>query len=101
MNDPIYMANRAKEVVENEAYIEAFAAIKQEIQDQWESAPARDTEGRERLWLMQSLLKKLKTTLEATISGGKLAAANLEYREKTLQERLKNDWRSSGGRDAA
>lgn len=86
----IYIANRAKEVLENEAYLEALALIKTEIDTQWRTSPARDTDGRERLWLMQSLLSKLQATLETTMQSGKLAAADLRH-QKTMLERA-NDW---------
>jgi hypothetical protein len=86
----LYLANRAKEVVENEAYIAAFEAIKEEILLQWKTSPARDADGREKLWLMQSLLQKLQLCLESTMDGGKLAKAELQHRQ-TLAERAK-DW---------
>jgi hypothetical protein len=82
----IYQANRAKEVLDNEAYQLAFDQIKAEIDAQWKSSPARDVDGRERLWLMQSLLTKLQTTLQQTMDSGKLAAADLRHKQ-TLRER--------------
>ena len=86
----IYRANRAKEVIENEVYIEAFTAIDQELTEQWKSSPARDQEGREKLWLMQRLLAKLKVSLDSTMDSGKLAVAELTHKQ-TLAERAK-DW---------
>ena len=87
----IYRANRAKEVLENETYIEAFALIEQELTEQWKSSPARDQEGREKLWLMQRLLAKLKVTLESTMDSGKLAVAELTHKQ-TLMEKAKDLW---------
>lgn len=87
----IYRANRAKEVLENETYIEAFALIEQELTEQWKSSPARDQDGREKLWLMQRLLAKLKVTLESTMDSGKLAVAELTHKQ-TLIERAKDLW---------
>jgi hypothetical protein len=84
----IYLANRAKEVLENEAYLDAFALIKTEIENQWRSSPARDAEGREKLWLMQSLLTRLQATLETTMQSGKLAAADVQHK-RTMAQRLK------------
>ena len=88
----IYRANRAKEVIENESYIDAFALIEQELTDQWKLSPARDQDGREKLWLMQRLLGKLKVCLESTMDSGKLAVAELTHKQ-TLVERAK-DWLS-------
>jgi len=84
----IYAADRAQEVLGNEAFQQVFADVKQEITDQWTKSPARDQEGREKLWLMLSLLNKLEVTLQATLDSGKLAKLDLEH-EKTLMERAK------------
>ena len=87
----IYRANRAKEVLKNETYIEAFALIEQELTEQWKSSPVRDAAGREKLWLMQWSLAKLKVTLESTMDSGKLAVAELTHKQ-TLMERAKDLW---------
>jgi predicted ArsR family transcriptional regulator len=84
----IYKADRAKEVLENEAFQQVFADAKQEITDQWQKSPARDNEGREKLWLMLSLLNKLETMLQASLDSGKLAAKELQY-QRTLAEKAK------------
>lgn len=84
----IYHADRAREVLENEAYQQVFADAKQEITDQWTKSPARDQDGREKLWLMLSLLNKLETMLQASLDSGKLAKAELQH-QKTLAERAK------------
>ena len=84
----IYNGDRAREVLENEAYQQVFADVKQEITEQWTKSPARDQEGREKLWLMLSLLNKLEATLQATLDSGKLAKLDLEH-EKSLMERAK------------
>ncbi len=86
----IYRANRAKEVVENEAYIEAFEAIEQELTEQWKQSPARDQDAREKIWVMLKMLQKVKISLESTMDSGKLATKELEHRQ-TLVERAK-DW---------
>ena len=85
----IYHADRAREVLENEAFIGAIADIKSEITDQWTKSPARDQEGREKLWLMLSLVKKLEDTLRMTFDSGKLAKLDLEHK-RTMQQRLQD-----------
>ena len=79
---------RAAEVLSNEAYQAAFTQINDEIYEQWKNAPARDTDGRERLWLMQSLLAKLQGTLEAAVQGGHKAKLDLQHKQ-TLLERMR------------
>ena len=89
IEERLYLGDRAKEALENEAYIQAFDLIKSEVLQQWADSPARDTEGREKLWLMQSLLNKLQQTLKTTMETGKLASLELEHK-RTLSQRVKD-----------
>lgn len=77
----IYEGARAREVLENEAFKQAFADLKSEIVDQWKSSPARDAEGREKLWLMLSLANKLELILTGAMDTGKLAEKDLEFQQ--------------------
>lgn len=90
LRNQIYRAGRAKEVLENEAYIDAFALIEKELVAKWKEAPVRDKEGREHAWLMQHMLSKVQECLAATMDSGKLATRELEH-QRTLIERAK-DW---------
>lgn len=89
IEERIYHADRAREVLDNEQFQMAFDKIKNEVLQQWEESPARDTEGREKLWLMLSLLKKLEATLKTTIETGTLAKLELEHK-RTLSERVRD-----------
>ena len=89
ISERIYNGDRAKEVLENEAFTAAFADIEQEILEQWKQSPARDPEGREKLWLMLSLLSKLKTTLESSLATGKLAMLDLKH-QRSIAERVRD-----------
>ncbi len=89
----LYDGTRAREVLENEQFIQAFESIEKEIIEQWKTAPARDAEGRERLWTYLSLLSKLKACLTQTLETGKLAQKELEHQQK-LMDRLKAGWGS-------
>ena len=83
----IYDANRAKEVLENDAFIAAFADTEQEIIGQWTNSPARDSEGRERLHSYLMLLRKVKAHLSYSLDTGKLAEIDLQHK-KSLAERI-------------
>lgn len=76
----------ARQVLENPAFERAFDAIEQEHIEAWKNAPVRDVEGRESLWKTVKLLHKLKGTLEAAISDGKLARVEQEHQERILAE---------------
>lgn len=75
-------ADRAKELLENPLVIEAFAFIEAEITEKLMNSPARDTEGREKLYLMNQLLKRVKKHFESTVNTGYLA-------KRTIADRLK------------
>lgn len=79
---------QAREVLDNEQFQNAFAAIKKEIIEQWERSPARDSSGREALWAYLSLLKKVEMHLRSTMESGKLAEITLQHRQ-TMRDRAK------------
>ena len=80
----IYDANRAKEVLENEAFIKAFEDIENEVIEQWKTSPARAEADREKLWLYLTLLKKVQTHLKTTLETGKLAELELTHKQSLL-----------------
>lgn len=75
-------ADRAKELLENPLVIEAFETIEFELTKALMDSPARDTEGREKLYLMNQLLKRVKKHFESTVNTGYLA-------KRTIADRLK------------
>ena len=87
IEERVYEANRAKEVLENPAFIQAFEDIRKELIETWENTPARDTQGRESIWAYLTLLKKVQTHLKTSLETGRLAVLEVEHK-KTLAERL-------------
>ena len=87
----IYEGNRAKEVLENSAFISAFDDTEREVIEQWKNSPARDEEGREKLWVYLSLLKKVKAHLSTSLDTGKLAELDMRHK-MSLKERLGMPW---------
>ena len=86
----LYMGNRAKELLENEAFIAAFEDIEKEIIESWKATPARDAEGREKLWTYLTLLKKVRTQLQTTLETGKLAQLDLQH-QQSIRDKVR-DW---------
>ena len=82
IEERLYLGDRAREVLENEAFSNALDHIKKDISDQWKSSPARDVDGREKLWLMLKLAEKLEAHLKTTLETGKLAKIEMEHRNK-------------------
>lgn len=85
----IYNGDRAREVLENEAFAAAFVDIKTEITEQWKQSPARDNEGREKLWQLLKLADKLESTLRSSLETGTLAKLELQHK-RTLAERARS-----------
>lgn len=80
--EQINRGNAAKELLENPLLVEAFTAISDKLHKQWADSPARDFEGREKLWQMLSLLKMLEGHIKKHITDGKTAEILLEEEKK-------------------
>lgn len=93
LEDRLYLGDRAREVIENEAFIAAFEATEKEVVDQWMQSPARDQEGREKLWQYLSMLRKVKANLQTTLETGKLAQLELQHK-RTMADKARG-WLSS------
>lgn len=86
LDQRIYRGSRAKEVLENELYIEAYDMLKTEVINQWQQSPARDSAGRENLYLMIVMLDKLKSLMQTTMETGILARADLDHNQSMIQK---------------
>ena len=84
----VYEGNRAREVLENEVFQAVFGDIEQEVITQWTNSPARDQEGREKLWQYLTLLRKVKAHLTTSLETGKLAQLDLQHKQN-LFDRMK------------
>lgn len=90
----LYRGARAREVLENEVFIEAFEAIEKDYIETWKKSPARDADAREKIWQYLTQLQKVKTHLQYTMETGQLAELELNHR-RTVAERLKAGWTSA------
>lgn len=91
----IYYGNRAKEVLENEAFNMAFEAIENEVIEQWKNSPARDAEGREKLHQYLMMLGKVKAHLSQTMESGRLTELDIAHK-KALMSQLADGLSSFG-----
>lgn len=85
----IYSGDRAREVLENEAFTQAFDDLKTEIIEQWTKSPARDEAGREKLYQLLRLTDKLKANLTTSLETGKLARLELDHKESLAKRAAK------------
>lgn len=71
-------AAEAKRILESPLIKEAFEGLRKNYTTTWENSPARDTEGREAVWLALKVLKGVETQLNTIIKTGELASISLE-----------------------
>lgn len=84
LTERIYDGEQAKQVLENPAFERAFTDIKQEYTNAWMNSPARDAEGREKLYLMVKLANQLQMTLQSSLEDGRMAKIQVEYERDQL-----------------
>jgi hypothetical protein len=71
-------AGKAKELLESELLIAAYAEVEKGLVEGWITSQPRDTDGRERLWHSLQANRRHKAMLESVVSNGNLAKKELE-----------------------
>ena len=77
-------ARQAREITEHPLWAEAFDAYRKRLMDEWAASPARDTDGREKLWLMVKTASAVERHLAEILETGKLASIKLEQKRSLL-----------------
>ena len=70
--------SRAKAILDNPAFAEAFENVRQAIYEAWATSPIRDHEGQHELKLQLKSLSDVRANLERALADGKIAAAELK-----------------------
>jgi len=68
---------RAEALLKNELLQEAFVTLERDYVEAWKIAPARDTDGRERLWQAVNIIGKVRDHLVKIVNDGKLSQRHL------------------------
>lgn len=76
----IRRGEHAAQLLNDELLTEAFAHIETELTEKWKNAPARDQDGREKLWLTLKMLERVRLHLRSTLETGQIARATLAER---------------------
>jgi hypothetical protein len=87
-DDEIRRGVRAQAILADPLVEEAFAALEAQCIDEWRRAPARDVEGRERLWLMLKLAERLQQHFASLVENGRLAGERIAALEKERKLKL-------------
>lgn len=85
----IYSGDQARQVLENEAFAAAFAAIESEIIEQWTNPKGNEAD-RERLHRNLTMLRRVRDQLASMMEDGNLAKLELRHRQ-TAMDKLK-EW---------
>lgn len=91
----IERARQAGELAEHPIFKEALEQYRQRLTDEWAASPARDTEGRERLWLMSKTISVVEGHLKELMETGKLASIQWEQKQSLAQRAkaaLRGQW---------
>ena len=62
----------AKNILENPVFQDAIKQIKQELYGEFLNSPARDSEGREKIYLMGKMFDVLLVNIKSVMETGKL-----------------------------
>lgn len=73
----IQRGQQAKRILEDPIYIEALQKVSQELDQEWINSPIRDTEGREKIYMMRKMLGVLHVQLQSVMETGKLATKQI------------------------
>lgn len=70
---------RAKNLLNDPLYTEAFEKLEEEINNTWYNSSVKDVESREQLWLSLRLLERLRLHLTSIVESGEMAKKLKEY----------------------
>jgi hypothetical protein len=77
LHESITRGARAEALLQNELLQEAFTRLEQDYIDAWKISPARDTDGRERLWQAVNIVAKVRDHIVKVVNDGKLSQRHL------------------------
>jgi len=73
----IQRGQQAKRILEDPIFVEALQKVSQELDQEWINSPIRDTEGREKIYMMKKMLNVLHVQLQSVMETGKLASKQI------------------------
>jgi len=82
-------ADRAKRLLEDELYVEAFDIVRKALIEQWEASPPEKVEYREDLKRALDVAKALRQVLTVAIRDGQVAATDLAQLERQTAQHNK------------
>jgi hypothetical protein len=77
LHESISRGARAEALLQNDLLQEAFVRLEHDYIDAWKISPARDTDGRERLWQAVNIVGKVRDHIVKVVNDGKLSQRHL------------------------
>ena len=74
----IQRGQQAKRILEDPIFVEALQKVSQELDQEWINSPIRDTEGREKIYMMKKMLGILHVQIKSVMDTGKLASKQVD-----------------------
>lgn len=74
--ESVNKGRRAEQLLKNEAFQEACAALTQQLMDRWKICT--DQTERDRIWTSVNLIDQIKSKLGTAMSNGKISQKKLE-----------------------
>jgi hypothetical protein len=75
-------ANRAKHLMDDKVFQEAFQGVRAALLDRFEQCPIRDKEGQHEIKLMLKLLGDVRANLQSMIDSGKVIESRISMLER-------------------
>jgi hypothetical protein len=72
------LGREASDLLNSKMFSDVMDSYEKALVEQWKLSPARDTEGREKLWLAVQALHGVRNALAAMIEDGKIAEIELK-----------------------
>mgnify|MGYP003691377191 FL=1 len=72
----------AQRILDDDLYKESFVYLRDLYFSEWENSPARDSEGREGIWMAIKVLSTVENHLSTIMETGKLADRQIEELSK-------------------
>ena len=69
--------HKAKAILDDPLFVEAIQKVSSELDAEWLNSPIRDTEGREKIYMMKKMLNVLLVQIQSVMETGKLASKQI------------------------
>jgi len=84
MNQEVNRGERAKQVLHNELYKEAFTALRASLYDGFCHTKFKDSDERDEIWRKQQAVDFIENYLQEVMETGEIARASLAQRAKKV-----------------